>query len=94
MIAKWLLSDPKLLILNEPTRGVDVGAKVEIYTLMEELCRQGLAIIMISSEMPEVMGISDRIVVVHEGRVMGECLREDFSQERLMMMAIGGNQNA
>lgn len=94
VIAKWLLSDPKLLILNEPTRGVDVGAKVEIYTLMEELCRQGLAIIMISSEMPEVMGISDRIVVVHEGRVTGECLREDFSQERLMMMAIGGNQNA
>ena len=93
VIAKWLLSEPKVLILNEPTRGVDVGAKVEIYCLMEELCKQGLAIIMISSEMPEVMGIADRILVVHEGRISGECLREDFSQEKLMFMAIGGNNH-
>jgi len=93
VIAKWLLSEPKLLILNEPTRGVDVGAKVEIYHLIEELCRMGLAIVMISSEMPEVMGISDRIVVVHEGHVTGECPREEFSQEKLMLMAIGGKEN-
>jgi ribose transport system ATP-binding protein len=94
VIAKWLLSGPKLLILNEPTRGVDVGAKVEIYCLMEELCKMGLAIIMISSEMPEVMGISDRIVVIHEGKVAGECPRQDFTQERLMLMAIGDKTNA
>ena len=94
VIAKWLLSEPKVLILNEPTRGIDVGAKVEIYCLMEELCRQGMAIVMISSEMPEVMGISDRIVIIHEGRVSGECARRDFSQEKLMLMAIGGKADA
>lgn len=89
VIAKWLQGQPKVMIMNEPTRGVDVGAKVEIYHLMEELCREGMAILMISSEMPEVLGIADRVLVVHEGRLVGECRREDFSQERLMRMAIG-----
>ena len=89
-LAKWMLIDPKLLILNEPTRGVDVGAKVEIYRLIEEFCKAGLAIIMISSETPEIMGISDRIIVVHEGTITGELKREEFNQEKLMFMAIGG----
>ena len=89
-LAKWMMKEPKLLILNEPTRGVDVGAKVEIYKLIEEFCRAGLAIIMISSETPEIMGIADRIIVIHEGTVAGELLREDFTQEKLMFMAIGG----
>lgn len=94
VIAKWLLTQPRVLILNEPTRGVDVGAKVEIYKLIEELCKKGMAIIMISSETPEIMGISDRIMVVHEGKISGECTREDFDQEKLMVMAIGGLCNA
>jgi ABC-type sugar transport system ATPase subunit len=90
IIGKWLLNAPKILILNEPTRGVDVGAKVEIYKLMETLCREGKAIIMISSETPEIMGISDRILTVHEGRITGEIERREFDQEKIMYMAIGG----
>lgn len=93
VIAKWLQRKPKVLILNEPTRGIDVGAKVEIYRLMEELCQQGMAILVISSEMPEIMGIADKIVIVHEGSIKGECGRQEFSQEKLMHMAIGGTGN-
>lgn len=93
VIAKWLQRRPKVLILNEPTRGIDVGAKVEIYNLIEELCKQGLAILVISSEMPEIMGITDRVIVIHEGTIAGECARQDFTQERLMHMAIGGEEN-
>jgi len=91
-LAKWMMKEPKLLILNEPTRGVDVGAKVEIYKLIEEFCKAGLAIIMISSETPEIMGIADRIIVIHEGTVAGELERENFTQEKLMFMAIGGEE--
>ncbi len=91
VIAKCMLDEPKVLMLNEPTRGVDVGAKVEIYKMIENLCKMGIAILMISSEMPEIMGIADRIVVVHEGKITGECSREEFSQEKLMLLAIGGN---
>ncbi len=90
VIGKWLLETPKVLILNEPTRGIDVGAKVEIYNLIEELCGKGMAIIMISSETPEIMGISDRIITIHEGRISGEIERRDFDQEKIMLMAIGG----
>ena len=93
VIARWLQGTPKVLILNEPTRGIDVGAKVEIYGLIEELCKQGMAILVISSEMPEIMGITDRVLVVYEGGIVGECVREDFTQERLMRMAIGGVEN-
>lgn len=78
VLAKWLLTDPKVLILDEPTRGVDVGAKSEIYTLMGELAAQGMAIIMVSSELPEVMGMSDRILIFREGRINGEVLREEI----------------
>ncbi|MBC5647625.1 sugar ABC transporter ATP-binding protein [Christensenella tenuis] len=90
VIAKWMLDQPRVLILNEPTRGVDVGAKVEIYKMMEDLCKMGIGIVMISSEMPEIMGIADRILVVHEGKIAGECTRNEFSQEKLMFLAIGG----
>lgn len=89
VLAKWLASKPKVLILDEPTRGIDVGAKQEIYSLMSDLAAQGMAIIMVSSELPEILGMSDRIVVMHEGRVKGELKREEATQERIMQMAIG-----
>mgnify|MGYP005795517319 FL=1 len=78
VLAKWLMSKPKVLILDEPTRGVDVGAKSEIHALMCEFAKQGLAVIMISSELPEVMAMSDRLLVYHEGRINGELFREDI----------------
>lgn len=89
VLAKWLASKPRVLILDEPTRGIDVGAKQEIYSLMSDLAAQGIAIIMVSSELPEILGMSDRIVVMHEGRVKGELTREEATQERIMQMAIG-----
>lgn len=90
VLAKALETDPRILFLNEPTRGIDVGAKVEIYRLIEQLCARGIAVVMISSEIPEILGIADRIVVVCEGRVTGELERSDFSSDRLMELAIGG----
>lgn len=90
VIAKWIGIGPKLLILDEPTRGVDVGAKREIYQLMNELTGHGVAIIMVSSELPEVLGMSDRIVVVHEGRITGELSKEEATQEKIMTLATGG----
>jgi ABC-type sugar transport system ATPase subunit len=91
VIAKWLLTDPKVLILNEPTRGIDVGAKVEIYKIMEDLCRRGIAVVMVSSELPESFGICDRIVVFKDGFVKGEFLRKDFTQKEIMQTAMGAN---
>nr|WP_300152110.1 sugar ABC transporter ATP-binding protein [Propionicimonas sp.] len=87
VLAKWLLSGPEIIILDEPTRGIDVGAKREIYLLLGELVSQGKAVILISSEMPEVMGLSDRIVVMAQGRVTGELARPEFSQEQIMHLA-------
>lgn len=87
-IAKGLLTDPQLLILDEPTRGVDVGAKKEIYELINQFKREGLSIILISSDMPEVLGMSDRILVMHEGRINGEFLIEEATQEKLMAAAV------
>ncbi len=87
VIAKWLLSEPEIIILDEPTRGIDVGAKRDIYLLIGDLVRQGKAVIVISSEIPEVMGLSDRILVMAEGRLTGELARHDFSQERIMTYA-------
>ena len=89
VIAKWLASGPKVLILDEPTRGIDVGAKKEIHALMGELTRQGVAIVMISSELPEVLGMSDRIVVMHQGSVVGELSRAEASQQKIMGMILG-----
>ena len=89
LIGRWLANDPEVLILDEPTRGIDVGAKMEIYQLMRELSAQGMAIIMISSEMDELLGMSDRIVVMSEGRKAGELSKEEFNQERILNMASG-----
>lgn len=90
VLAKWLGIGPKVLILDEPTRGVDVGAKREIYLLINELAERGVAIIMISSDLPEVLSISDRIMVVREGRLMGEVAKAEATQERVMQLATGG----
>jgi len=88
VLSKWLFTDPEVLILDEPTRGIDVGAKYEIYSLINELAAQNKAIIVISSEMPELLGISDRIYVMNEGELIGELPREQASQEAIMTMII------
>ncbi len=93
VIAKWLMSAPKVLILDDPTRGIDVGAKFEIYKLMNELAAQGMAIIMISSELEEVIGMSDRVVVMCEGRSNGVLTRSEATQERVMTLATGITTN-
>ena len=90
VLSKWLLTEPKVLILDEPTRGIDVGAKFEIYNLMNELVDRGVCIIMISSEMPETLGMSDRIYVMHEGKIKGEMSWEEATQEKILSCAIGG----
>lgn len=87
LLARWLLNDPDILILDEPTRGVDVGAKSEIHKLMSKLAQEGKAIIMISSELPEVLGMSDRVMVMHEGDKKGELSREEANQERILEVA-------
>ncbi len=89
LISRWLLTLPDILMIDEPTRGIDVGAKSEIHRLMSLLAQQGKAIIMVSSEMPEVLGMSDRIVVMHEGRISGVVERADATQERIMQLATG-----
>jgi ribose transport system ATP-binding protein len=91
VLAKWLFTESKVLIFDEPTRGIDVGSKVEIYQLMNRLAEQGAAIIMISSELPEVLGMSDRILVMHEGRIAGELSRDEATQEKIMHLATGGD---
>lgn len=91
VLAKWLFTKSKVLIFDEPTRGIDVGAKVEIYELMNQLAERGVGIIMISSELPEVLGMSDRILVIHEGKIAGELKREEATQEKIMHLATGGS---
>lgn len=90
VLAKWILTNPKILILDEPTRGVDIGAKKEIYSIINKLVAQGVAIIMVSSELPEVLGMSDNIMVVREGEVRGIISYEEANQERVMTLATGG----
>lgn len=90
VIGKWLALSPKLLLLDEPTRGIDVGAKEEIYRLMEELAEAGMAILFVSSEMEEILGMSDRTLVMHEGRIAGELQRDELSEESVMQLATGG----
>jgi len=89
VLAKTLAADPDVIIFDEPTKGIDVGAKQEIYNLMNELVAQGKAIIMVSSDMEEILGMSDRIIVLHEGLVSGELKRDEFSQERVLQLASG-----
>jgi ribose transport system ATP-binding protein len=94
VIGKWLLADSRVLIMDEPTRGIDVGAKVEIYELMNELTEQGAGILMISSDLPEVLGMSDRILVMAGGRITGELSGEEATQERVMTLATQGSEAA
>lgn len=82
-----------MLILDEPTRGVDVGAKREIYGLMNELAERGVGIIMVSSDLPEILGVSDRVIVIREGEISGEVTREKATQENIMTLATGGKIN-
>lgn len=89
VLAKWLALKPKVLLLDEPTRGVDIGAKEEIYLLMERFAKEGMAVLFVSSEMEEVMGVADRALVMHEGRISGELERADFTEEAIMELATG-----
>lgn len=90
VIAKWLAMEPNILIMDEPTRGIDIGAKSEIYNLMRKMTEQGMSIIMISSEMAEVMQVSDRILVMHEGSISGELTAEEVTRNNIMQAAFGG----
>jgi putative multiple sugar transport system ATP-binding protein len=94
VLAKWLFTDPQVLILDEPTRGIDVGAKFEIYSIMNKLADDGRGIVMISSEMPELLGMCDRIYVMNEGRIVGELSRAEASQERIMAMILNSTGKA
>lgn len=89
VLARWLLAGPKVLILDEPTRGIDVGAKQEIYRIMQDIAKQGMAIIMISSEMLELIGMSDRIMVISEGKLSGILEKSEFSQQKILELASG-----
>lgn len=89
VLGKWLLTNPKVLFLDEPTRGIDVGAKQEIYGEINRLAKKGLAIVLVSSELPEVLGLSDRVIVLHEGKVTGEFVRQDATPEKVMAAATG-----
>jgi rhamnose transport system ATP-binding protein len=89
VLAKWLATGPKLLILDEPTRGIDVGTKAEVHRLMSALAADGLAVVMVSSDLPEVLGMADRIVVLREGRVAAELTRAEATEETVMYAAMG-----
>jgi rhamnose transport system ATP-binding protein len=89
VLAKWLASKPRVLILDEPTRGIDIGAKVEVHRIIGELAASGLGIILISSDLPEVLAMSDRILVLHEGRITAEIARNQATEERVMFAATG-----
>jgi ABC-type sugar transport system ATPase subunit len=88
-LAKWLLTEPQVLLLDEPTRGIDVGAKREIYHLLDELTSRGIGILLITSELPELLALSDRILVLHRGRMTGEFTRSQATPERILEAAMG-----
>ena len=89
MLGKWLALQPRLLLLDEPTRGIDIGAKREIYRLMDQLAAEGVAVLFVSSEMEEVLGMADRVLVMHEGQLAGELARGQLSEEAVMHLATG-----
>lgn len=89
VLSKWLMTNPKILILDEPTRGIDVGAKFEIYNIMNGLIEKGVCVIMVSSELPEIIGMADRVLVMHNGKFSGELTHENASQEKIMYYATG-----
>ena len=93
VLAKWLNCGPEIIILDEPTRGIDVNAKMEIYNMITDLAAQGKSIILISSEMQEIIGLCDRVNVMFEGKIAGVLMKEELTQEKIMHYATGGNQN-
>ena len=92
LLGKWLFADPDILILDEPTRGIDVGAKYEIYCIINKMVAEGKSVILISSEMPEVLGMSDRIYVMNEGRMVAEMDAKDANQEKIMACIINSDK--
>jgi ribose transport system ATP-binding protein len=92
VLAKWLALRPRVLLLDEPTRGIDVGAKAEIYDLIHQLAGEGLAVVFVSSEMEEILSLADRALVMHEGRLAGELGRADLTEERVMRLAAGAEE--
>ena len=88
MLARWLARRPQVLILDEPTRGVDVGAKAEIYHVIDELAGEGIAIVVISSELPEILALADRVLVMQAGRITGELARSEATEERILALAM------
>ena len=90
LISRWLANNPDVFIMDEPTRGIDVGAKYEIYCIIAEMAKQGKSIIMISSEMPELMGMSDQVIVMRQGKVTGKIMKNEFSENNLIRLAMGG----
>jgi ribose transport system ATP-binding protein len=94
VLARWLAREPRLLLLDEPTRGVDVGAKSEIYAIMDELTTRGVGILMISSDLEEILGMSDRVLVMHQGELAGELQKAQFSEQAVMHLATGGEETA
>ena len=92
VLGRWLARGPKVLILDEPTRGIDVGAKAEIYRLIDELAAAGMAILLISSELPELLGLADRIVVMRAGGIVGELARDAASEEAILGLAMPGGE--
>mgnify|MGYP001595882520 CR=1 FL=1 len=93
VLAKWLATDPKVLLLDEPTRGIDINAKKEIYTLIDELAQSGLGVVLVSSELPEILGIADRIIVLCEGRKTAEFSRAEATEEKIVKAALPSGLN-
>ena len=93
LLSKWMFAEPDVLILDEPTRGIDVGAKYEIYCIMNDMVKQGKAVVMISSELPELLGMCDRIYVMNEGEVVGEFMAEEATQEKIMSAILSHNSS-
>ncbi|MDB5046567.1 MAG: rbsA [Deinococcus sp.] len=94
ILGRWLSAGCQLLLIDEPTRGIDVASKADIYALVDELARQGVAILMVSSELPEVLRLSDRILVMREGHLVGELARAEASEERILALATGAQTHA
>ncbi len=94
VIAKWLATKPKVIILDEPTKGVDIGSKAAVHAFMSELVSSGLSVVMVSSELPEIIGMSDRAFVMREGRIVGEYSRDAFSAEEMVRAATGNREAA
>jgi ABC-type sugar transport system ATPase subunit len=91
-LAKWLLKNPKILIVDEPTHGIDIGTKYDFYQILQELAREGIAIIMISSELPELLGLCDNILVINNKRIYGTLSREEATEEKILKMAMAENE--